>query len=140
MEPRISMITLGVSDLGRSVSFYRDILGLPVSEHSVENVVAFFELNGTWLGLFPRAELAKDAQVQNDGVGFDGVTLSHNLRSEKEVAQFFEKLTGSNVPIVKEPTKADWGGYSGYFKDPDGHLWEVAYNPGFWPGPQAGRI
>lgn len=88
MEPRISMITLGVSDLGRSVSFYKDILGLPASEHSVENVVAFFALNGTWLGLFPRAELAKDAQVQNDGVDFDGVTLSHNLRSEKEVAHF----------------------------------------------------
>jgi uncharacterized protein len=135
MEPRISMITLGVSDLGRSVSFYKDILCLPLSKHSVENTVAFFELNGTWLGLFGRAELAKDAQVQNDAMGFDGITLSHNLKSEEEVKHFFEALESNGVEIVKQPQRADWGGYSGYFKDPDGHLWEVAYNPHFWIGP-----
>lgn len=132
------MITLGVSDLGRSVAFYRDILGLPLSRQSVEGVVAFFELRGTWLGLFPREELARDARVQNDGAGFDGVALAHNLTSEEEVKQFFEVLKGKGVAIAKQPVKADWGGYSGYFKDPDGHLWEVAYNPAFWIGPGSG--
>lgn len=135
MEPRISMITLGVSDLGRSVSFYKNILGLPLSPHSVEGAVAFFELNGTWLALFGREELARDARVQNDGAGFDGAALAHNLKSEEEVKEFFKVLKGKGVPIAKEPVKADWGGYSGYFKDPDGHLWEVAYNPAFWIGP-----
>lgn len=139
MEPRISMITLGVSDLGRSVSFYRDVLGLPLSRHSVEGAVAFFELSGTWLGLYSRDELAKDARVPNDGAGFDGVTLSHNLNSEEEVKQFFEVLKRKGAVIVKEPVKADWGGFSGYFKDPDGHLWEAAYNPAFWIGPGSGK-
>ncbi|HLY61225.1 MAG TPA: VOC family protein [Terriglobia bacterium] len=137
MEPRISMITLGVSDLGRSVSFYQDILGLPLSKHSVEGAVAFFELNGTWLALFRRDELAKDARVQNDGGGFDGIALAHNLKSEEEVKHFFELLKSKGVLIAKEPVKADWGGFSGYFKDPDGHLWEVAYNPAFWIGPRS---
>lgn len=136
MEPRISMITLGVADLHRSVSFYKDVLGLPISKHSVENAVAFFELNGTWLGLFSREELAKEAHVENNNAGFDGITLSHNLKSEKKVDELFEKLKIANVTITKAPAEADWGGYNGYFKDPDGHLWEVAYNPGFWPGPQ----
>lgn len=131
------MITLGVSDLKRSTSFYKDILGLPLSSHSVENAVSFFELQGTWLGLFPREELAKDAQVKNDGMGFDGATLSHNLKSEEEVKCFFETLKIKGVEIVKEPMKADWGGYSGYFRDLDGHLWEAAYNPGFWIGPKS---
>jgi uncharacterized protein len=135
MNPRISMITLGVSDLKRSISFYRDILGLPLSKHSLEGTVAFFELNGTWLGLFSKDELAKDADIENDSSGFSGVTLSHNLRTEEEVASFFQVLRTKGVTIVKEPRKADWGGYSGYFKDPDGYLWEVAYNPGFWVGP-----
>jgi catechol 2,3-dioxygenase-like lactoylglutathione lyase family enzyme len=121
MEPRISMITLGVSDRGRSVSFYKDVLGLPLSKHSVENAVAFFELDGAWLGLFGRTELAKDAQIQNDAIGFDGITLSHNLKSEEEVKRFFEALEGRGVEIVKQPQRADWGGYSGYFQDPDGH-------------------
>ena len=132
------MITLGVANLRRSVSFYKDILGLPLSKYSIEDAVAFFELNGTWLGLFPREELAKDVHVQNDGAGFDGVTLSHNLKSEEEVRHFFEALRRQGVLIVKEPIRAEWGGYSGYFKDPDGHLWEVAYNPGFWIGPRPG--
>jgi uncharacterized protein len=139
MEARVSMITLGVSDLGRSVAFYRDILGLPLSQHSVQGAVAFFELNGTWLGLFSREELARDARVPNDGAGFDGAALAHNLKSEEEVRDFFEVLRVKGVPITKEPVKADWGGFSGYFKDPDGHLWEVAYNPAFWIGPEPAK-
>jgi len=133
------MITLGVSNLERSVSFYKDILGWPLSKHSVENAVAFFELDGTWLGLFSREELARDARVLNDGTGFDGITLSHNLKSEEEVKHFFEVLKRKGVTIAKEPVKAEWGGFSGYFKDPDGHLWEVAYNPAFWIGPASGK-
>lgn len=135
MHPRISLITLGVSDLAASVAFYRDALGLPL--HAASNAdVAFFELNGTWLGLFPTAELAKDAGVANDGTGFRGVTLSHNLATEAEVDALFAELASKKVVIVKPPTKADWGGYHGYFRDPDGHLWEVAHNPFMWVGPK----
>jgi hypothetical protein len=136
MEPRISIITLGVSDLARSVQFYKETLGLPLSSHSVENKTAFFELSGTWLGLYPREELAKDADAKTRNAGLVGITLSHNLRSEQEVKDFFQMLIKKGALIAKEPTRADWGGYSGYFKDPDGYLWEVAYNPNFWAGPK----
>ena len=136
MEPRISIITLGVSDLARSVKFYKETLGLPLSSHSVENKTAFFELSGTWLGLYPSADLPKDTNVTRNA-GLVGITLSHNLRSEEEVKEFFQMLIKKGALIAKEPTRADWGGYSGYFKDPDGYLWEVAYNPNFWAGPEA---
>jgi len=136
MEPRISIITLGVADVERSVKFYKDILGLPLSSHSVEKKVAFFELEGTWLGLYVREDLAKDPNSKVHSLGLVGITLSHNLRSEEEVKQFFQMLITKGALIAKEPTRADWGGYSGYFKDPDGYLWEVTYNPHFWPGPK----
>lgn len=136
MEPRISIITLGVADVERSVKFYRDTLGLPLSSHSVEDKVAFFELSGTWLGLYKREDIEKDAGSQTHNAGLVGITLSHNLRSEEEVKEFFRMLIGKGALIAKEPTRADWGGYSGYFKDPDGYLWEVTHNPKFWPGPK----
>ena len=135
MEPRISIITLGVSDLARSVKFYKETLGLPLSSHSVENKTAFFELSGTWLGLYPSADLPKDTNVTRNA-GLVGITLSHNLRSEEEVKEFFQMLIKKGALIAKEPTRADWGGYSGYFKDPDGYLWEVAYNPNFLAAPE----
>lgn len=135
MEPRISIITLGVSDIERSVQFYKETLGLPLSQHSVPGKVAFFELSGTWLGLYPKEDLKKDTGTK-DHTGLVGITLAHNLRSEEEVKEFFQMLIKKGALIAKEPTRADWGGYSGYFKDPDGYLWEVAHNPGFWPGPK----
>ena len=133
MKPRISMITLGVKDLATSIRFYKEGLGFPQMESSPE--VAFFTLNGTWLGLYNREALAKDATVKSDGSGFNSFTLSHNVETEEDVDAIIKKAIEAGASIVKEPQKASWGGYSGYFKDPDGHLWEVAYNPYFWVGP-----
>jgi catechol 2,3-dioxygenase-like lactoylglutathione lyase family enzyme len=134
MNPRISMITLGVDDLEASIRFYRDGLGFPKMDSPPE--VAFFTLNGTWLGLYGRKALAEDAGVSPDGNGFPGFTLSHNVTSEADVDQIIEQAVSTGGQLVKSPRKASWGGYNGYFKDPDGYLWEVAYNPFFWVGPE----
>ncbi len=131
MEPRISIITLGVSDLARSVQFYRDGLGLPLREGSAD-VIAFFQTRGTWLALFPRGALAADARVTSDGAGFPGFTLAHNVRSREEVDAVLKQAAESGAEIAKPAQDTDWGGYSGYFADPDGYLWEVAWNPHFW--------
>lgn len=134
MNPRISMITLGVSDLQTSIAFYEK-LGFPRLDSPPE--VAFFTLNGTWLGLYGREALAGDATVPADGGGFGGFTLSHNLASEAEVDAVMDEAKAAGAAIVKPAQKADWGGYHGYFRDPDGHLWEIAYNPYVWIGPTA---
>ncbi|MFC1467536.1 VOC family protein [Verrucomicrobiota bacterium] len=134
MKPRISMITLGVSDLQESVRFYRDGLGFPQMESPPE--VAFFSLNGTWLGLYDREALAEDATVPAEGNGFPGFTLSHNCASEEEVDWVMETAVAAGAEMIKKPQPVFWGGYSGYFKDPDGYLWEVAYNPFAWIGPK----
>lgn len=136
MKPRISMITLGVRDLAASVKFYEQGLGFPRMESSPE--VAFFTLNGTWLGLYGREALAEDATVSAEGRGFESFTLAHNVQSEAEVDAVMEQALAAGATLVKKPQKAFWGGYSGYFKDPDGHLWEVAHNPHFWIGPLDG--
>lgn len=133
MKPRISMITLGVRDLAESIRFYEQGLGFPRMESPPE--VAFFTLNGTWLGLYGRDALAEDANVSAEGKGFSGVTLSHNLASEVEVDQAMEQALAAGATLAKKPQNVFWGGYSGYFKDPDGHLWELAYNPFAWVGP-----
>ncbi len=129
MKPRISMITLGVSDLDVSIEFYKEGLGFPKMESPPD--VAFFTLHGTWLGLYNRASLAEDAAVSPEGSGFSGVTLSHNVTTEAEVDRTFNQALSAGATSVKSPQKVFWGGYSGYFKDPDGHLWEIAYNPHF---------
>lgn len=134
MKPRISMITLGVSDLARAVKFYEQGLGFPKMESPPE--VAFFTLNGTWLGLYSREALAEDATVAAEGSGFGGFTLSHNVMSEPEVEQVLDQAVAAGANLIKPAQKVFWGGYSGYFKDPDGHLWEVAHNPFFWVGPK----
>ena len=132
MEPRISLITLGVKDLGRSVRFYREGLGLPLREGGDVSVVAFFETRGTWLALFPREALAADAGVPADGAGFPGFSLAHNVRTREEVDAVLEQAQAAGARLVKAAGDTDWGGYSGYFADPDGYLWEVAWNPHFW--------
>jgi len=134
MKPRISMITLGVNDLETSIKFYRDGLGFPKIESPPE--VAFFALNGSWLGLYGRESLAEDATVSSEGSGFPGFALSHNVVSESEVDQTIEQAVSAGATVVKPAQKVFWGGYSGYFKDPDSYLWEVAYNPHFWVGPE----
>ena len=135
MEPRISMITLGVSDLEESVKFYQVGLGFPKMDSPPGT--AFFTLNGTWLGLFPRDLLAEDASVPSCGTGFSGVTLSHNVMSETEVETVVKQAVEAGAKLVKPPQRVSWGGFSGYFKDQDGHLWEVAHNPHFWIGPES---
>ena len=134
MNPRISMVTLGVRDLSVSVKFYEEGLGFPRMESPPE--VAFFTLNGTWLGLYSRDALAADATVTPEGSGFESFTLAHNVRSESEVDEVMSQALEAGATLVKKPEKVFWGGYSGYFKDPDGHLWEVAHNPDFWVGPR----
>lgn len=134
MNPRMSMITLGVTDLERSIRFYRDGLGLPQLESPPS--VAFFPLNGTWLGLYDREALAEDAGVPADGQGFRGVAIAHNLKSEEAVDQLMAEAVAAGATEVKKPQKVFWGGYSGYFADPDGHLWEIAHNPFMWVGPE----
>jgi catechol 2,3-dioxygenase-like lactoylglutathione lyase family enzyme len=130
MEPRISLITLGVADLDRAVRFYRDGLGLSLRE-GFEGV-AFFMTKGTWLALYPWDELAADATVPAEGSGFRGFTLAHNLRSKEEVDALLAHVQTVGATLVKPAQEAEWGGYTGYFADPDGYLWEVAWNPFFW--------
>jgi len=134
MKPRISMITLGVRDLAAAVKFYEEGLGFPRMESPPE--VAFFTLNGTWLGLFGREALAEDAMVSPEGGGFESFSLAHNVESEAEVDAVVNRAVAAGATLAKKPQKVFWGGYSGYFKDLDGHLWEVAYNPFFWIGPR----
>jgi hypothetical protein len=136
MKPRISMITLGVRDLTVAIEFYEKGLCFPRMESPPE--VAFFALNGTWLGLYGRDALAEDATVSAAGRGFESFTLAHNVGSEQEVDEVIAQAIEAGATLVKKPQKVFWGGYSGYFKDPDGHLWEVAYNPLFWVGPTDG--
>lgn len=134
MKPRISMITLGVEDLEKSIKFYKDGLGFPQLDSPP--TVAFFTLNGSWLGLYGREALAEDAMVSAEGSGFNSFALAHNVSSEAEVNQVVEEALAAGATLVKKPQHVFWGGYSGYFKDPDGHLWEVAHNPFVWIGPE----
>lgn len=137
MEQKLTLVTLGVGDLDRSRRFYA-VLGWSEIEPQQDGV-AFFQLNGIGLSLFPRAELAKDAEVADSAVGFSGITLAHNLRSEAEVDALFAEMVAAGAAAVKSPRKVFWGGYSGYVADPDGHLWEIAHNP-FFPLDAVGNV
>jgi uncharacterized glyoxalase superfamily protein PhnB len=128
MEQRMTFLTLGVKNLGESIEFYEDKFGWNRSELSNKAIV-FFELNGFHLALYDREALAKDATVNHTGDGFTGFTMAYNTRSEKEVDDLVESLRQKGVRVIKEPQKVFWGGYSSYIADPDGNLWEIAYNP-----------
>ncbi|MCE3259797.1 MAG: lactoylglutathione lyase-like lyase [Bacteroidetes bacterium] len=130
MEARLNIITLGVKDLSRALSFYEKGLGWKRSEASQDNII-FFPLNGVVLALYPRDLLAEDATVSQEGKGFSGISLAYNTKSEKEVDEIIENVKALGAEIVKTPQKVFWGGYSAYFEDPEGHLFEVAYNPFF---------
>lgn len=126
MQPRLSFITLGVSDLERSKRFYSDVLGWKPFQDT--GGIVMYKLNGMVLSLYGQHELMEDAQVKGDSKG-SRFTLAQCLPSPEEVDALFAELKKQGVNITKEPVKVFWGGYSGYFADPDGHLWEIAHNP-----------
>ena len=130
-------MTLGVADVARSRAFY-EALGFRAGSASQESVT-FLDAGGVVLALYGRAALAEDAGVADTPTGFSGVTLAHNARSEAEVDGVLAEAVAAGAKLVKPACKVFWGGYSGYFADPDGHLWEVAYNPYFKLGDD-GRI
>lgn len=137
MKPRISVLTLAVDDLERAVTFYRDGLGLPtpgiVGREFEHGAVAFFDLQaGLKLAVWERKNLAHDTGIPAQ-VGSPAVSIGHNVRSEQEVDAAMAQAQRAGARIVKPAQKAFWGGYAGYFQDPDGHLWEVVFNPDFLP-------
>ena len=127
MKPHITIITLGVADLQRAIHFYEKGLGLPRKDESES--IAFFNMTGTILALYPRDKLAEDITISPEGTGFQGFTLAHNVDSPAEVDQTLAEAVAAGAELVKPGQEAFWGGYSGYFKDPDGFYWEVAHNP-----------
>jgi catechol 2,3-dioxygenase-like lactoylglutathione lyase family enzyme len=129
MEQRISLITLGVRDFAASLAFYQR-LGWRKAPIEADGV-AFFQAGGMLFSLYPREELASDAQVPAEGTGFRGFSLAYNTRTKPEVDLVLAQAESAGAKIVKPAQDAFWGGYSGYFADPDGFLWEVAWNPGF---------
>lgn len=138
LASRITMITLGVADVAVSTAFYQR-LGFRRSLASNDNVT-FFHMNGTVLGLFGRDALAADAGREPTArQGFEGVSLAHNLGSPEEVDAIWKFAVDCGAEPVKKPHKVFWGGYSGYFADPDGHLWELAHNP-FMPLGEDGHM
>jgi uncharacterized protein len=129
MEQRVSVVTMGVENLERSREFY-ERLGWRRSMVQADGIV-FFQVGGMALALFPRDELAKDANVAPEGGGFKGISLAYNARNRAEVNSVLEVAATAGARILKPAEEASWGGYSGYFSDPDGFLWEVAWNPSF---------
>ncbi len=129
MSIRLSLVTLGVADVARATAFYV-ALGARVGAASNEHVT-FFDMNGVILALYGRAALAEDATVEAEGTGFSGVTLAWNRESREAVDAGLEAAVAAGGRLVKPAREVFWGGYSGYFADPDGHLWEVAHNPFF---------
>ncbi|MDF2456351.1 MAG: glyoxalase [Cytophagaceae bacterium] len=130
MNARINLITLGVKNLEAAIDFYEKGLGWQRAKASQDSV-AFFQLNGIVLSLYSREALAEDAQVPPEGQGFSGITLAYNTKSDQEVNDIIEEVKKLGATITKTPQKVFWGGYSAYFKDLDGHLFEVAHNPFF---------
>jgi len=138
MKPRITMLTLGVDDLERAVEFYRDGLGFPsegiVGQEFEHGAVAFFDLQvGLKLAVFPRRDLARDAGVAPSERSPTEFSIGHNVRSTDEVDAIMAQAKAGGAEIIKSARKTFWGGYAGYFQDPDGHLWEIAWNPALLP-------
>lgn len=138
MDQRMSMVTLGVASVAAARRFY-EALGWKASSASQGDDVVFFQLNGMALSLFGRAALAADAAVTDSRPGFPGVALAQNLASPEAVDAAFAQALAAGATALKSPVTAFWGGYSGYFADPDGHVWELAHNP-FFPLDGAGNL
>ncbi|GAA0684863.1 VOC family protein [Marinobacterium maritimum] len=136
MQQRVSVITLGVESLDRSRTFYES---MGWSAGVCEGQIVFFQLNGLILALYPREALAEDAKMNPGGAGFKGITLAYNTASHEETDVILARAVEAGGQLVKPAQKVFWGGYSGYFADPDGHLWEVAFNP-FWRLDEEGNI
>jgi hypothetical protein len=128
MEQRVSLVTLGVSDLGRARAFYERLGWTTGAEPDAD--IVFFQAGGMIVALWDRAELARDTGVEDRG-GFGGVTLAHNVGTPAAVDAIFTEARAAGASVTREPEATFWGGYSGVFVDPDGHAWEVAHNP-FW--------
>jgi catechol 2,3-dioxygenase-like lactoylglutathione lyase family enzyme len=139
VEPRISLLTLGVEDLERSYRFYKDGLGLPTTWDLSKGVV-FFRTHGTRLALYPRRELAKDVSPSqtDERSGFPAFSIAHNVRTREEVDALLAQAERAGARIAKPAQETDWGGYAGYFSDPDGFLWEVAH--GAFPFTEDGSL
>ncbi len=134
MNPRITLITIGVDDLEKSLEFYRDGLGLKtdgiIGEEFEFGAVVFFDLqNGIKLALWPRKSISHDSGLPLQKPSATEFTLGHNVNSGKEVDETMAQAKKAGARIIKPAQKTFWGGYAGYFQDPDGHLWEVAWNP-----------
>lgn len=130
MEQRLSVITLGVADLGRSTAFY-EALGWRRPAGERPEGVTFFQANGLIVALFPREHLAEDIGIPAEGSGFCGLALAYNTRSREEVEATLKEAEAAGGRIIRPAAEAFWGGYSGYFADPDGFPWEIAWNPDF---------
>ena len=128
MEARLNIITLGAHDFKRAVDFYEKGLGWAKSPAS-QGDIAFFKLGNIVLAIYPREALAEDITIPAEGSGFGGITIAYNTRSEKEVDDTIGKVERLGATIIKRPGKVFWGGYSSYFRDPEGHIFEVAFNP-----------
>lgn len=129
MQPRLTLVTLGVADLAKSRAFY-ETWGWKASSASQPSV-AFYQANGLVLALWGRADLAKDAGVEDESTGFAAISLAYNAHSKQEADEVYARAVAAGARAVKPLQDVFWGGYSGYFADPDGHLWEVAWNPSF---------
>lgn len=134
MQPRITVLTLGVDDLEASLAFYRDGLGLPtqgiVGREFEHGAVAFFDLaGGLKLAIWPRSDIAHDAGVERTARSPTEMTIGHNVNSRDAVDAVMEQARRAGATITREAHETFWGGYAGYFQDPDDHLWEVAWNP-----------
>jgi hypothetical protein len=137
LEQRLSLVTLGCADQVRAKAFYRDVFGwTPFLE---TDDIAFFDLGGIVLGVWTHEGLKADSHTDGPLSAYRGSALAYNTRSEAEVDAIFADLKAKGATILKPPVKAEWGGYSGYIADPDGHAWEIAYNPG-WPIGAEGRL
>jgi catechol 2,3-dioxygenase-like lactoylglutathione lyase family enzyme len=138
MKPRITMLTLGVDDLEQSVKFYREGLGLStngiIGREFEHGAVAFFDLQaGLKLAVFARSDLAFDAGIALSDRSPTEFSIGHNVRSESEVDAVMAQAKAAGATIIKPARTTFWGGYAGYFQDPDGHMWEIAWNPAFLP-------
>lgn len=138
MIPRLTVVTLGVSDLSRSRQFYCDAFGWNPAKGSSEQIV-FFNHGGIVLGLYPFDLLAEDAGIPSERSGFSGVTLAINTTSREELEEFHQKAIVAGAKSLVEPRDTFWGGYDSYFADPDGHIWEIAWAP-FWEFDEQGSL